>query len=149
MTLGTPCLQPKTFLITIVVHNRRIMEQRYMLPNLSCCQYHAYWCPSELRSQGISSHGIEQIHRNIPSLASQQLKKTIDYHVASCGKLRFFFFIVQLDIYQMKDDNQLPSHVYCFSEFCSFIKLHLLPITLNNKVNGVKASADAVLTVKL
>ena len=47
-----------------------------MLPILYF-QYHAYWCPDDLRSQGISRHGsIDQIDQNIPSLASEELTKT-------------------------------------------------------------------------
>ena len=42
---------------------------RYMLPMLYG-QYHVCWCTGDLRSQGISSHGIDQIRRNIPSLTS-------------------------------------------------------------------------------
>ena len=38
------------------------------------CQHHACWCPSDLRSQGISRHGIDHISRNIPSVASEELK---------------------------------------------------------------------------
>ena len=37
-----------------------IMELPYMLPILYC-QYHACWCSGDLRSQGISRHGIDQI----------------------------------------------------------------------------------------
>ena len=47
------------------------MEQTYMLPILYC-QYHSCWCPRNWRSQGISRHGIDQISRNIPSLASEE-----------------------------------------------------------------------------
>ena len=43
------------------------MEQPYMLPVLYC-QYHACWS-----RQGISRHGIDQISRNNPSLASEEL----------------------------------------------------------------------------
>ena len=48
------------------------MEQPNMLPILYC-QYHAYWCPGNLRSQGISRHGIGQISQNILPLASEEL----------------------------------------------------------------------------
>ena len=47
-----------------------IMEQPYMLPILYC-QYHACWSPGDLRSQGISRHGINQISQNVLSLASE------------------------------------------------------------------------------
>ena len=40
------------------------MEQPHMLPVLYC-QYHAYWC------QETSRQGIDQISRNISSLASE------------------------------------------------------------------------------
>ena len=36
---------------------RFTMEQPYLLPILYC-QYHACWCPGNLRSQGISRHGM-------------------------------------------------------------------------------------------
>ena len=49
-----------------------IMEQPYMLPILYC-QYYACWCPGDFRSQGISSHGIDQISQNIPSPAKEEL----------------------------------------------------------------------------
>ena len=49
------------------------MEQAYILP-IQCCQYHACWCAGDLRSQGISRHGIDQISRNILSLASKELR---------------------------------------------------------------------------
>ena len=39
---------------------RFTMEQPYMLPILYC-QYHSCWCPGDLRSQGISRNGIDQI----------------------------------------------------------------------------------------
>ena len=48
------------------------MKQPYILPILYC-QYHACWCPGDLRSQGMSRHGIEQISLNIPSLALEEL----------------------------------------------------------------------------
>ena len=48
------------------------MEQPYILPILYC-QYHVCWCPGDLRSQGISRHGINQISWNITSLASEEL----------------------------------------------------------------------------
>ena len=50
------------------------MEQPYMLPILYC-QYHDWWCPGDLRSQGINSHGtcITQISQNISSLAQEDL----------------------------------------------------------------------------
>ena len=38
------------------------------------CQYHACSCPGNFRSQGISRHSIDQISKNIPSLASWQGK---------------------------------------------------------------------------
>ena len=38
----------------------------YMLP-IIYCQYHAYWCPVNLRSHGVSRYGIDQIRQNIPS----------------------------------------------------------------------------------
>ena len=48
------------------------MEQPYMLP-IICSQCYACWCPGDFRSQGISRHGIDQISRNILSLASEEL----------------------------------------------------------------------------
>ena len=52
------------------------MEQPQIVPTLYC-QYHAYWCPSDLRSQLISRHDIEQINRDIPFLASEELSTFI------------------------------------------------------------------------
>ena len=49
------------------------MEQPYMLPTLYC-QYHAYWCPGDLRSQGISRHGNDPQSRNIRSPALEELR---------------------------------------------------------------------------
>ena len=49
-----------------------MMEQPYMLPILYC-QCHACWCPGDLRSQGNSRHGVDQISQNIPSLTSEEL----------------------------------------------------------------------------
>ena len=46
------------------------MELPYMLPILYS-QYHVCWGPGDLRSQGISTHGIDQISWNILSLASE------------------------------------------------------------------------------
>ena len=43
----------------------------YMLLAL-CCQYHSCWCPGDLRSKDISRRGIDQISRNIPSLAPEE-----------------------------------------------------------------------------
>ena len=43
----------------------------YMLPILYC-QYHACWCPGDLRSQGISRHDINPQSRNILSLATEE-----------------------------------------------------------------------------
>ena len=48
------------------------MEQPYMLPILYC-QYHASWCPDDLRSWCISRHGINKMIQNIPSLTSDKL----------------------------------------------------------------------------
>ena len=48
------------------------MEQNYLLPILYC-QYHSSWCPKDIRSQGISRHGIAQVNQNIMSLASEEL----------------------------------------------------------------------------
>ena len=48
------------------------MEEPYILPILYC-QYHACWYPGDLRSQGISRHGIDQISQNIASLAPEEL----------------------------------------------------------------------------
>ena len=39
----------------------------YMLPILYC-QYHSCWSPGDLRSQGISKHGIDWISWNISSI---------------------------------------------------------------------------------
>ena len=44
----------------------------YMLPILYR-QYHAYRCPGNLRSQGVSRYGIDQISQNIPSLVWEKL----------------------------------------------------------------------------
>ena len=49
-------------------------QQTYMLPFLYC-QYHFCWCHGDLKSQGISRRGIDQISWNIPSLASEELIK--------------------------------------------------------------------------
>ena len=49
------------------------MEQPYILP-IIYCQYLACWCPGDLRSQGISRHGTDQISQNISYLASEGLK---------------------------------------------------------------------------
>ena len=51
---------------------RFTMEQPYTL-SILYFQYHSCWWPRSLRSQGISRHGIGQISRNIPSLASEEL----------------------------------------------------------------------------
>ena len=51
---------------------RFTMEQPHMLPILYC-QYHACWCPGDVRSQGISRHGIDQISQNILSAALEEL----------------------------------------------------------------------------
>ena len=40
--------------------------------NVLNCQYHACWCPCDFRRQGTSSHGIDQISWNIPSLTSEE-----------------------------------------------------------------------------
>ena len=62
------CMHISYHILDCVQHNKTklTMEQPYMMPILPC-QYHAYWCPSDIRSQGISRHGIDQISRNIPS----------------------------------------------------------------------------------
>ena len=49
------------------------MKQPYMLPIIHC-QYHACWCPGDLRSWGIEKHGIDQMIRNNPALASKELR---------------------------------------------------------------------------
>ena len=48
------------------------MEQPDMLPMLYP-QYYACWCPGDFRSQGVNGHGIDQISRNIPSPAQEEL----------------------------------------------------------------------------
>ena len=57
------------------------MEQPNMLFILYC-QYHACWCPGELRSQGIIRHGINQISCNISPLVPEELFNIpyITYH---------------------------------------------------------------------
>ena len=57
-----------------------IMEQPYILPILYC-QYYACWCPGDFRSQGISRYGIDQISRNLPSPAQEELisNKIVDH----------------------------------------------------------------------
>ena len=61
----------------------------------------------------------------------------LDYSVSSFN----YIFI------KVRDAEQLSSWVHCFSKNCSFWKLHLLAITLNNKHNGVKTSTGTELTV--
>ena len=58
------------------------MEQPYMLYILQC-QYHACWCPGDLRSQGTSRHGIDQISQSIPSLAPEELTCVSQWYVCS------------------------------------------------------------------
>ena len=48
------CVQQKKATFTI--------EQPYILPILYC-QYHSYWCPGDVKSQG-SRHGIDQISQS-------------------------------------------------------------------------------------
>ena len=52
------------------------MEQLHML-HILYCQYHARWCPGDLRNQGISRHGIDPQCQNILSPASEELKPMI------------------------------------------------------------------------
>ena len=51
------------------------LEQQYMLSVLHS-QYHACWCSGDFRSQGISRHGFDPQHQNIPFPASQELTST-------------------------------------------------------------------------
>ena len=50
--------------------------------NPTCClsdtvnNMHGCWCPGDLRGQGIIGHGIDQLSRNIPTLASEHTCKT-------------------------------------------------------------------------
>ena len=67
------CSRLTTSQVSIEVKARFTVEQPYMLPILYC-QYPACWCPDYLRSQGISKHGIDPQSRNIPSLASEELR---------------------------------------------------------------------------
>ena len=46
-----------------------------------CCQYHACWCPGDLRSQGISRYGIDQISCNILSVVSEELIKNLEFQI--------------------------------------------------------------------
>ena len=48
------------------------MEQPYMFPTLYN-QYQTCLCPGDLRNQSISRHGVDQISRNTPSLALEEL----------------------------------------------------------------------------
>ena len=50
---------------------RFTMAQPYMVPIVLSIQFLLMAC--DLRSQGISRHGIDKISRNIPSLASEEL----------------------------------------------------------------------------
>ena len=52
-------------------NTRFTMEQPDML-SILYCQYHSCWCPGDLRSQGISRHGIDEIIQNILSLAPEE-----------------------------------------------------------------------------
>ena len=63
------------------------MEQTFMLPILYC-QYIVCWRPGDLRSQGISRHGIDQISQNIPSLALEEL--TLCPLISLKGKILVF-----------------------------------------------------------
>ena len=60
----------------IMFNKRRLnshLDELYML-HILYCQYHTCWCPRDLKSQGISRHGIDQISRNIPCPASGESK---------------------------------------------------------------------------
>ena len=62
------CIHIPYHILDFVQQNRFTMEQPYMLLILYC-QYHS----CNLGSQGINRNGIDQISRNIPSLASKEL----------------------------------------------------------------------------
>ena len=62
-------------IISWTLFNRRRLNSHQSNPT-SCLyfQYHAFWCPGDLRCQGISRHGIDQKNWNIPSLASEEFR---------------------------------------------------------------------------
>ena len=68
------------------------MEQLNMLP-IIYCQYHACWCPKDLRSQGISRHDIDQINRNILSLALEELTLSHDSSSGQSAMLSSCFWL--------------------------------------------------------
>ena len=69
------CIHISFHILDFVQQKTRFtMEQPYML--IPYCPYHSCWCSGDWRSQGISRHGIDQYWRNIPSLASEELKRS-------------------------------------------------------------------------
>ena len=58
------------------------LEQQYMLSVL-LSQYHTCWCTGNFRSQCISRHSIGLQSRNIPSVASEELRPSFPWGVIS------------------------------------------------------------------
>ena len=88
----------------------QLKKTRFQLPDLQCihfacihvayiqyCQYHSCWCPGDLRSQGISRHGIDQINWNILSLVSEELilhfsgSNELTQHAYNTAQLGYFW----------------------------------------------------------
>ena len=59
------------FLFQIYIHSGATLHVAILYwPYLTC------WCPGDLRRQGISRHGIDQISQDIPSRASDEFSLT-------------------------------------------------------------------------
>ena len=125
---GLHCIHISYHILEFVLQKkiRFTMEQLYMLPILYY-QYHSCWCPGDLRSHGISRHGIEQKRRNNPSVASEELKFNTLLHLLSelvnLWETYFinylsgwiFFFILCVSTYVPRC---LINVQWCFSEIC-------------------------------
>ena len=100
---------------------RFTVELTYML-FIVYCQYHCCWGPGKLRSQGISRYGINQISRNILSLAS----KGFIYIYVKFSPVRAHFILNDKGLDKMADVLQTTLHFktsvfwfhWYFSEAC-------------------------------
>ena len=106
--------------------NRFIIKQPHMLPILYY-QYHVSWCPGNLRNQGISRHGIDQISWNISSLASEELTKQL-VNLLSKALIDNMLQLVQVMAWRQIGSKPLPEIMLTMSSsYCVVVTFDKAP----------------------
>ena len=73
-------------------------EMKQWLPML-CSQYHVCWCPGDIRSQGISSHGFDQVWMEYSIANKQRVNILLTLYMPNpCEKVRIKKWIQDLHV---------------------------------------------------